>query len=231
MRRISVLIVLFTIFNICFGQKNEILQENYPLIINHYDLKLLFDFSNEILDGTCNVTIENKSDSSIDKIPFLLYRLMTVNSIQNQQGKELNFSQKNVSFPDFEKLQVNSIKIDENILPHSTIALKIQYSGHLLGYQETGMQYVKDKISENFTLIRNDAYSYPILAKPSIDFLRKNILSNNFTYRLSVTVPDTLMVANGGLLLSKTTENGNVTYKYESKEPSWRIDIAVVLAP
>lgn len=227
MKNIISLIALLIIYTFSFGQKNDFSQDDYPLTVNHYDLELSFDFTNEILNGTCNVTIENKSDTSVDEIPFLLYRLMKVTSVQNHQGKELCFVQNAVSFSDFEKLQVNSITINENVKPHSIIILKIQYNGYLLGYQETGMKYIKDRISTNFTMIRNDAYSYPVLAKPSIVFLRRNITSNNFTYKLSVTVPDSLMVANGGRLLSKKTEKGNSTYKYESKKPNWRIDIAI----
>lgn len=224
MKEVITLIVLFAFSTLSFGQKTDF--EQYPLVINHYDLELSFDFKKEILNGICNVIIENKSDSTVAEIPFLLYRLMKVTSVQNQQGNNLNFNQSVVSFDDFEKLQVNSITINENIKPHSFITLRIHYTGYLLGYQETGMKYIKDRISTDFTIVRNDTYSYPILAKPSIAFLKKNI-NNNFTYKLCITVPDSLMVANGGRLLSKQTGNGNSTYNYESKKPNWRIDIAI----
>lgn len=227
MKEAITLIMLFTFSTLCFGQKTDFSKEKYPLVINHYDLELSFDFKKEILNGICNLIIENKSDSSVAEIPFLLYRLMKVTSVQNQQGNDLNFIQSVVSFDDFEELQANSITINGNIKPHSFITLRIHYKGYLLGYQETGMKYIKDRISTNFTLVRNDSYSYPVLAKPNIAFLRKNLTSNNFTYKLSVTIPDSLMVANGGHLLSKKTENGNSTYNYESKKPNWRIDVAI----
>ncbi len=227
MKKTSIVIILLTFYNLCFSQKEEILQKDYLLKVNHYSLDLSFDFQESYLSGVCDVTIENKSDKPINEIPFLLYRLMKVISVQNQQGKEINFVQSIVSFSDFEKLQTNSITINEFINPKSTTTFKIKYEGYLFGYQETGMQYITDKISPDFTLIRNDAYSYPILAKPSIAFLRKNIASNNFTYDVSVVVPDSLIVANGGTLVSKITESRNTTYKYKSKKPNWRIDIAI----
>jgi len=227
MKEVITSIMLFTFSTLCFGQKTDFSKEKYFMAINHYDLELSFDFKKEILNGICNVIIENKSDSSVTEIPFLLYRLMKVTSVQNQQGNDVNYIQSIVSFDDFEELQANSITINGNIKPHSFITLIINYNGYLLGYQETGMKYIKDRVSTDFTLVRNDSYSYPILAKPSIAFLRKNLASNNFTYKLSVTVPDSLMVANGGYLLSKKTENGNSTYNYESKRPNWRIDVAI----
>lgn len=227
MKKTLVLIALTIICTFSFGQNHTFSEGDYPLAINHYDLELSFDFTNETLKGVCTVTIENKSNKSVDKIPFLLYRLMKVASIQDQQGNELDFAQNIVSVSDFEKLQVNYITINANIEPGSTIMLKIQYGGYLLGYQETGMRYVKDRISKNFTMIRMDSYSYPILAEPSSGFMRKYIISNNFTYNLYVTVPESLMVASGSHLLSKKTENSITTYKYESKKPNWRIDIAI----
>jgi len=221
------LIVLICISALCFGQKIDNSQRDYPLVVSHYDLELSFNFKEGILNGICDVKIENKSDSLITEIPFLLYRLMKVTSVQDQQGQGLNFIQSVVSFNDFEKLQVNSIIIDENIEPHNCKTLRIHYNGYLLGYQETGMKYIKDKISPEFTIIRNDAYSYPVLSKPSFSFLIRNVASNNFSYKLNVTVPDSLVVANGGRLLSRKTENGVSNYKYESKKNNWRIDIAI----
>ncbi|MFW6275285.1 MAG: M1 family aminopeptidase [bacterium] len=227
MKKAINLFLLFALSTLCFGQKTNYAQERYPLVVDHYDLELSFDFKKEILKGVCNVTIENKSDSSVAEIPFLLYRLMKVTSVQNQEGNDIDFVQRVVSFDDFDKLQVNAININENIKPHSFVSFRIHYSGYLLGYQEAGMKYIKERISPNFTLIRNDSYSYPVLAKPSVAFLRKNITSNDFTSKLKVTVPDSLMVANGGHLLSKKVENGNLTYSYESKKPNWRIDVAI----
>lgn len=202
-------------------------QDNFPLIVKHYDLNLSFDFNKETLNGICEVKIENQSDTFINQIPFLLYRLMKVRSIENQSGKGVNFTQNVVSFDDFEKLQVNYVSINENLKPHSSITLTLHYNGYLLGYQETGMKYIKDRISTAFTLIRNDSYSYPILAKPSIAFLRKNITSKKFTYKINVNVPDSLMVANGGTLLLRQTKNGISNFIYERRKPGWRIDIAI----
>ncbi len=138
-----------------------------------------------------------------------------------------NKSDSVVSFDGFEVLQVNAVNINENIHPKSIVTYRIHYNGYLLGYQETGMNYVKDRISPEFTLIRSDAFSYPVLCKPSDTSLMRTFASNQFSYELSVTVPESLIVANGGRLISKKTENGLSNYKYESKKLSWRIDIAI----
>jgi len=227
MKRTIALSVLFFISTLCLGQKTDSPQQDFPLVVNHYDLELSFNFQKGFLNGICDIKIENKSDSLVTEVPLLLYRLMKVSSVQNQQGEDVPFTQSVVSFNGFEVLQVNSVLINENIRPNSISTFRIHYNGYLLGYQETGMNYVKDRISPEFTLIRNDAFSFPVLSKPSDTFLMRSIASNYFSYKLSVTVPESLVVANGGRLVSKKTENGLSNYKYESKKLNWRIDIAI----
>lgn len=200
--------------------------QKFPIVTNHYNLDLSFDFSRKSLDGLCQIEIENTSDSVINGIPFLLYRLMKIEYVKDSEEKNLPFRQLITEFEDFPLLQTNSILIDVEIAPHQKKVLELKYNGYLVGYAETGMKYITDKISTQFTLIRNDAYSYPILAKPSIRFLRQNIV-HNFDYTINVTVPDSLVVANGGILLKKEKIGDNITYSYKSKKPNWRIDIAI----
>ena len=206
---------------------NVFAQNKFSLVTDYYNLELFFDFKEELVNGSCEMKIQNLSSETVNQIPLLLYRLMRVESVQNMANEKLLFTQNVTQFEDFPKLQTNYIVIDEKILPHETKIIKIQYDGYLLGYQETGMFYIKDKISPEFTIIRNDAYSYPIIGKPSISFLRKNFATHYFGYKIKVTIPDSLVVANGGILESVIKEKGASTYQYTSKKPNWRIDIAI----
>ena len=203
-------------------------QNPFPLVADHYHLELSPDYKTETLQGTCRMTILNKSDSVVTQIPLLLYRLMTVNAVKAEDGSALNFEQSVVQYEGSPKLQANHILVDFDIPPHQSKVIYIDYGGHLLGYTETGMSYITDRISPDFTLIRMDAYAYPMIGKPSVAFLRRNIGTHLFDYDIVVTVPDTLVVANGGRLQSRNPEPDNqVTYEYTSKKPSWRIDIAI----
>ena len=200
--------------------------QKFPIVTNNYDLDLSIDFSQKKLNGVCQIELENTSDSTISEIPILLYRLMKIEYVKDFSDNDLLFQQNIIEFSDFPLLQVNSVSIKTTILPHQKKVLKLKYNGYLIGYSETGMKYIKDRISPEFTLIRNDAYSYPLLAKPSLNFLRQNI-NHNFNYTINVTVPDSLMVANGGILLNKEKKDDLTTYTYRSKKPNWRIDIAI----
>ncbi|TVQ07369.1 MAG: hypothetical protein EA361_18470 [Bacteroidetes bacterium] len=203
-------------------------QNPYPLVTDHYHLEISFDYRNETLQGNCRMTILNQSDSAITQIPLILYRLMKVNTLKTDDGIELDFHQSVVQYEDFTKLQVNHILVDYEIPPHGSRVIHIDYGGHLLGYTETGMRYITDRVSPEFTLIRMDAYAYPIISKPASAFLINNIRTHLFDYDIVVRVPDTLMVASGGRLQSKIPEADNtITYRYASKKPAWRIDIAI----
>jgi len=203
-------------------------QSHFPLVTDDYHLELSFDYRNETLQGHCRMTILNQSDSAVTQIPLMLYRLMKVNSVKTDDGKELDFRQSVVQYNDFTKLQANHILVDYEIPANESRVIHIDYDGHLLGYTETGMSYITDRISPEFTLIRLDAYAYPVISKPNIVFLINNIRNHLFHYDIVVTVPDTLVVASGGRLIARTpVEENEVSYHYTSKKPSWRIDIAV----
>ena len=219
--------LLILIFSIC-ALASSIAQTKFPLETKNYHLELSFDFEEGILNGVAKITISNQSDSNVPEIPLLLYRLMNVSSITDQSGSNISFSQNVVQFSDFEKLQVNYITIQQNLLPHETKTITLQYKGYLLGYSETGMKYITDKISPEFTLIREDSYAYPSLGQPSISLLQQVVSSSNYNYTLKVIVPDSLVVVNGGILESKNPEANNlISYQYKSKKPNWRIDIAI----
>ncbi len=210
-----------------FLSTNVMSQDRIPLVTDHYHLKLSFDFATQTMQGSCAMTIINQSDATVKQVPVLLYRLLNVESVLSQEGRPLPFKQTVTRFEGFPKLHLNWIVIDEAFLPNETKTIHIEYSGFLLGYSETGMQYITDRISPKFTLIRNDAYSYPVLGIPDVSSMRMNAFAHFFEYEIEVTVPDTLVAANGGRLMSLTRQNDLATYRYKSKIPNWRIDIAI----
>ena len=200
----------------------------FPLKTTDYHLELSFDFKEGTHNGLAKITITNQSDLAVFEIPLLLYRLMNVSSVTDLSGRNIQFSQKVVQFIDFKKQQVNHIIVEQKILPSESKTIILNYDGFLLGYSETGMRYITDRISSDFTLIREDAFAYPLLGKPSKAIFQPIILSSNYNYTIEVTVPDSLVVANGGILESINANVDNqVTYRYRSKQPGWRIDIAI----
>jgi hypothetical protein len=198
------------------------------LLPTHYDLDLEVDHAAEMVRGTARVIVENPSTAPVREASFLLYRLLRAGSVLDDNGADLAFSQAVVAFEDFSKLQVNQLRVTlaEPLAPGARTVLRIRYEGHLLGYAETGMRYIQDRIDPEFTILRADAYAYPSPGYPS-SRINRAAPQPSFTYSARIAAPRDLTVANGGRLDGVDTLGDAVTYRYSSLKPSWRMDFAI----
>lgn len=222
-------LIIFIVYAFINSGYSQIFGDRLPgLKVNNYNLDVVIDYENEILKCVSYLTLENVTDKPIDEIPLLLYRMLKVKSISDENGKQVLFNQQILSYEDWETLQVNFIEVrpDKPIEKNVEQILRVEYEGHLLGYTETGMNYVKDKINKKFTILRPDCYAYPRIGYPSWASNRLAGLEN-FEYHIKITVPDTLVVANGGELIEQTNNDRLATYIYHNIKPAWRIDIAI----
>ncbi|MBX2914536.1 MAG: hypothetical protein KF856_04580 [Cyclobacteriaceae bacterium] len=207
------------------AQTNHI--HNTLLAINKYECEVDFDFANESLQATCKVEVTNNSNAKVRKLPFVLYRLLTVRDVKSD-GTSLSFAQNIRSFEDQVRLQSNfiSVGLKKPLLPNQSITLEMEYDGTLHGYTEVGWNYVRDKIDPNFTILRPDCMAYPELGYPS-NKINKQFPKANFDYRVSVTIPDSLVAVNGGALVSTNSVNGQTTFEFKNVKGAWRMDIAI----
>ena len=193
-----------------------------------YVLGLEMDYDAGVLRGSARITIQNPAAESVREASLLLYRLMRVTAVRDERGKELAFTQTVVAFEDFSKQQVNRILVTlpEPLMPGTRTTIEIRYEGHLLGYAETGMRYIQDRIDTGFTILRDDSYAYPRPGYPS-SAVNRSAPEAAFSYSARITVPMGLTVANGGRLEGTDTLGKAVTFRYSSLKPSWRIDFAI----
>ena len=192
-----------------------------------YKLNFRLDYENEKLFCEGEMTVMNPSPEPVNRIPLLLYRLLKLMSVTNKEGTDIPFEQRIVSFTDWEQLQVNFIEIfpKDQIEKNETFTLRFKYDGYLAGYTEA-MRYVKDRIDEEYTVLRMETYVYPVVGYPSWRVNRTAIFQK-FDYLIRVTVPSELVVANGGVLVDKNFHDGLVTFSYRNIKPAWRIDAAI----
>ncbi|MEZ5358029.1 MAG: M1 family aminopeptidase [Candidatus Zixiibacteriota bacterium] len=194
----------------------------------HIDLTITVDYDNERLHGICQMTFLNPTDKPAIRIPLLLYRLLSVKTITDAAGHPIPFTQQIMRYDDFDIQQENFILIDlpQPLVPQDSITISVEYEGALLGRSEV-YGYVYDHIDPAFTIIRNDCSAFPWVGFPSWAKNRA-LIFQRYTYRASINVPDSLVVANGGDLVAKSAlDNGRIEYIYKSRRPSWRMDFAV----
>ncbi len=193
-----------------------------------YELDLRVDFKEEKISGSARITLQNSGASPVREASFLLYRLMTVTGVQDENGATIPFRQAVVAFEDEPRKQTNHliVSLAPPLPPGGSTIVRIEYGGYLAGYVETGSLYIQDRVDEAFTIIREDADAYPNLGVPSYASNRAAGLPE-FDYFARITVPESHVVANGGALVERAARDGRATYVYRNIKPAWRMDFAI----
>jgi hypothetical protein len=185
-----------------------------PYTLERLELNIAVDYEHQRVDGVERLTIRNMSREPAQTVPLLLGRLMTVKSAGGSA-----FEQDIVTFDDDSKRQVDfaMIHLPKALPPGEATTVSLEYGGHIVGYTETGELYVLDHVAEDFTIIREDAYAFPVLGVPS-RAINRRIARNGFSFDAQVTVPDGFVVAAGALADTKES-NGKKTFHFASSEP------------
>ncbi|MGC0118502.1 M1 family aminopeptidase [Pseudoalteromonas piscicida] len=205
--------------------------EKIETFATNYHLNLNIHTQTSNLSGSATITVKNHGTTPTRVIPLRLYRLLSVVDITSEAGKSLNYTQGVVSNIDDSLFQSNYIKLSlsEALQPDQQTTFTVNYSGHIKGYVETGMAYIKDDITPLFSIIRMDAYAYPLITVPDDRVNRASrFWQKLYNYTASIEVDSGLVVANGGILLGVTeTDQGRKVYSYKNQKPSWRMDFMV----
>ena len=193
-----------------------------------YEVGAELDYGSEMLRGTTRLVLENRSATPVRQASLLLYRLLHVGTVRDDSGRALRYTQRVVAFTDFGQLQVNQIVValPQPLAPGRRTTLRLEYSGYLLGYAETGMAYVQDHIDTAFTILRDDAWAFPRPGLPSIASLRSTP-PWSYSYAVRITVPRGLSVVNGGRLDGVDTLPNGLTFRFSNLRPVGRMDFAI----
>lgn len=193
-----------------------------PLTLDRLELDLRVDHENERVEGTARLTVRNVSDAPASEVPLLLNRLMNVTG-----AGELPFSQQVLTFEDDSRLQVDvvTIRLPDPLAPGAARTIALAYGGHIASYEETGRLYVKDRVSDAYTIVREDAYSFPVLGVPSLA-RNRSILREGFTFDARVTVARGFVVAAGGFA-GRVESAAGTTYRFSSRESAPFLNLCI----
>ncbi len=193
----------------------------------NYEMDIRVDYASEKIHVDCELTVVNADTGSVDELPFIIYRLLSVSSVSDSQGNALPFEQNISAVDKMPRLHLNSVNIDlpQKIAEGEKYKVNISYEGFIFGYTEA-LGYVKERIKEPFTILRQDAYAYPHPGYPTFETMM-GVMLHSYDYNVKVTVPEHLVVANGGELVSKAAHNGQTSYTYRNIKPAWRMDFAI----
>lgn len=202
----------------------------FGLAMNRLELSLDLNHEDGSLSGSASYEIVNLSNSPVSEVPFNLGRLMTVQSASFVEGGNLEFSQDVTVFVDSPRLQVNHVLVSlpRPLAPGSEVTLRLDYSGFLVGYTETGSLYVQDRVVWNalapyrpdgrFSILRTDAFAWPALGTLNRR-LNRVAPRPDFSFSALVDVPEPYMVASSGRLVEQQTHDGRTSFLYEGSAP------------
>ena len=195
-------------------------EEPLPLL-THFELSVRIDYDSERVAGTATLTLKNISTTSLAHVPLLLNRLLRAERVRGEGGQSLVHRQRITSFEDVGNFQINAVEVDlpARLLPDESVRLSIDFNGYLVGYTEVGMLYVRDRVDREFTILREDAFAFPVVGVPS---LRVNQAAPRapFNFEVSATVPLGLVAATGGEDVGCAVHDSLVTWHYRSREPA-----------
>lgn len=191
----------------------------------HYDLSIRLFPADGRLEARAAITVTNSTAENVARVPFLLYRLLEVSAVRDANGHPLRFDSSVVKDADDPSLQIHRVDValPEPLAPGGSAKIEMEFSGPIHGYPEV-WAYVRESIGEDYTLLRDDSFAYPILGEPNAS---SRHAERRFGYRLEVTAPKGYTVAAGGHLIESRGDAESVTFVYEDKVPVWRLDIAV----
>jgi hypothetical protein len=226
--RVRVLILCLA--TLSAGQGQAVCQSRAPLQLQQLSLELQVsvDYQQDRLEGLARLTVRNAGSAPVRRIPLLLNRLMSVHRVTDAAGHELRYIERVVRFADEPKLQVEFAEVDllRPLASGGRTELVVHYEGSLVGYVETGSLYIRDHLDTAFTILRTDAYAFPVIGRPSWKANRA-VPRSPFAFRARVTVPEGLVVVTGGRRLGERRSNGRVTWEYGSTGPIPFLNIAI----
>jgi hypothetical protein len=182
-------------------------------------LSIALDYPEARLIGSARIELENYSSAPASTASFLLNRLMAVTAVRGSGPGRLPFRQSIVAFEDDPMRQVRQVLVTlpTAVAPRARVVVELRYSGYLVGYTETGSLYMQDRIDSAFTILREDAFAFPVVGVPSWQEIRATPRVD-FTYDADIVAPAGLSVASAGRLLERRSVLGGTAWHYRGEK-------------
>lgn len=225
MRKALLLLVLS-----CLPMDEVTASDSAEVVHHDWDVTIAFDGS-ELRRGRLSaisiVTVRNTSAAPLERLTFLLYRLLHVDGVF-KEGQPLQFSQSIVLDPDTPNLQLNRVEVvlGDALGPNERRDIEIRYAGTMQGYREV-WPYLRERIHPDYTLLRHETLPYPVMSEPGREAMLSHFRRPGFTFQARFNVPEDLVaVAGGNAHGGKVAGSGNA-FVFQSRRPVRQIDVAI----
>lgn len=219
-RLFGVLLLLCTIFSIPLKAS----EDGYFRLLNSYlalKLHLAENPKDGKLVGAAWIRFENRTGEKVTKIPLLLNPGLKVTKIVATKGQPLPFSQQTKPIKDWPKLKLNAVTADtgQGIKHKGIYEITVNFEGSIEPLTESGMGYVRESLSSDFTIFRFENFGYPVLAKPTDAAISAAGQNQNYYQSATLEVPEGYVPAGNLPIEKKTLLDKRVTYDLKSETP------------
>ena len=229
MRIISLVVFFCTL--LAHGHRAAASDSYFQILNTYHALKIHLDKTPEAgqMKAASWLRLRNQTGKTTSTIPILLNPGLRISKI-TQGNKSLTFKQKTMGLKDWATLELNTVSV--NLLTplenNRTVEITLYFEGHLLPLASSGMGYVKEYLSSEFTILRTENFSLPVVSDPDQSSLGAATRLQNYSTRMTLELPEGYIPA-GNLEIKETKLlNGRVEYdlKSDGKIPFTVIPIA-----
>lgn len=192
----------------------------------HYGFQWRIEPEKERLGGRVRISFVNSGNQPSSRLEFILYRLLKVASVQDGQGKPLRFTQQVVSMTDEETWQVNHVVVElpTPVPPGGESAIGVEYGGGVFGYPEV-MRYVRERIGEDYVLLRGESFPYPLLGDASVATFHR--FFRPLTFDATINVPTGFVLVCGDAQALGKASEGRVEFACSRTRPLEQLNFAL----
>ncbi|UTW58571.1 hypothetical protein KFE96_17395 [Kordiimonas sp. SCSIO 12603] len=217
MRIISLLFFSFTL--LLQGQATAADDKYFQILNTYHALKLHLDKTPETgkMKAASWLRLRNQTGKATKTIPALLNPGLRISKV-TKNNKPLHFTQQVTGIKDWPTLELNTVSIDlpTALKKQEIVEITLYFEGSLLPLTSSGMEYVKEYLSSEFTILRTENFSLPVITEPKQSSLGAAARLQNYSTRITLELPEGYIPAGNLNIQATKLLEGRVEYDLKS---------------
>jgi len=194
--------------------------------------KLHFDETprNGQMIGAYQVSFRNTAATPISAVPMLLNPGLNIIKVVGANNRTLSIKGTNklpIQGQDFLELTGGQIMLSSPLKKGDRAEVVIHYRGYMEDISWTGLNGVKETLNPRFTMIRPEAFAYPIFATPDMAAIQKAWQHKAFHQVASIEYPGSGTAVSNLLVDSKSINGSKTAADLKTNNPARLMAVAI----
>jgi len=179
--------------------------------------------------GAYQISFRNPGDTPVTQVPILLNPGLNIIKVVGSGNRSLPTTSVILPVKGMEMLELTAAMVPllKPLQKNNRTEIVIHYRGYLEDISWTGLAGVKDTLHPDFTMIRAEAFAYPVFAAPDIQAIKTAWAQKPFRQVAHVELPGTYDIAGSHLIISKTITNERTDFDLKNPRPTGLMTLAI----